>query len=96
MKQLGFTAETVAESIDNWITTGVHLCRLFRLNDLSLSPPERARIYHFYVPVFLWCQEQLKRHRTTFGDDVDVPPLVVYRKSSLHSSLILETYFIQH
>lgn len=77
MKQLGFTAETVAGSIDNWITTGVHLCRLFRLNDLSLSPPERARIYHFYVPVFLWCQEQLKRHRTTFGDDVDVPPLVI-------------------
>ncbi|XP_074564738.1 D-glycerate 3-kinase, chloroplastic [Curcuma longa] len=77
MKQLGFTAETVAESIDNWITNGVRLCQLFRLNDLSLSPPEKARIYHYYVPVFFWCQEQLKRHRTTFGDDVDVPPLVI-------------------
>ncbi|KAG6532183.1 hypothetical protein ZIOFF_006022 [Zingiber officinale] len=77
MKQLGFTAETVAESIDNWITPGMHLCQLFRFDDLSLSPPERARIYHYYVPVFLWCQEQLKSHRLTFGDDVDVPPLVI-------------------
>ncbi|RWW31470.1 hypothetical protein GW17_00003900 [Ensete ventricosum] len=64
MKRLGLTAESVAESIDKWLETGVHLCQLFRLNELSLSLPEKIRIYHFYVPVFLWCEDQLTRHRS--------------------------------
>lgn len=77
MKRLGLTAESVAESIDKWLETGVHLCQLFRLNELSLSPPEKIRIYHFYVPVFLWCEDQLMRHRSMFSEGDDIPPLVV-------------------
>uniref|UniRef100_A0A804ICS3 D-glycerate 3-kinase, chloroplastic n=1 Tax=Musa acuminata subsp. malaccensis TaxID=214687 RepID=A0A804ICS3_MUSAM len=77
MKRLGLTAESVAESIDKWLETGVHLCQLFRLNELSLSPPEKIRIYHFYVPVFLWCEDQLMRHRSMFSEGDDIPPLVI-------------------
>ncbi|KAG1346236.1 D-glycerate 3-kinase, chloroplastic [Cocos nucifera] len=77
MKKLGFTAETVAESIDKWLQCGFHLCQLFRLNDLNLSAPEKARIYHFYVPVFLWCEDQLLRHRSKFNDGDEIPPLVI-------------------
>lgn len=77
MKRLGLTAESVAESIDKWLETGMHLCQLFRLNELNLSPPEKIRIYHFYVPVFLWCEDQLMRHRSMFTEGDDIPPLVV-------------------
>lgn len=77
IKKLGFTAETVAESIDKWLQCGFKLCQLFRLNDLNLSVPEKARIYHFYVPVFLWCEDQVLRHRSKFNDGDEIPPLVV-------------------
>ncbi|WOL10797.1 D-glycerate 3-kinase, chloroplastic isoform X1 [Canna indica] len=77
MKQLGFSAETVADTIDKWLATGVHLCQLFGLNELNLSPPEKARIYHLYVPVFLWCEDQLTRHRSMFDEGDDIPPLVI-------------------
>lgn len=77
IEKLGFTAETVAESIDRWLQIGFRLCQLFRLNDLNLSAPEKARIYHFYVPVFLWCEDQISRHRSKFNDGDEIPPLVV-------------------
>ncbi|XP_038974976.1 LOW QUALITY PROTEIN: D-glycerate 3-kinase, chloroplastic-like [Phoenix dactylifera] len=77
IEKLGFTAETVAESIDRWLQIGFGLCQLFRLNDLNLSAPEKARIYHFYVPVFLWCEDQISRHRSKFNDGDEIPPLVI-------------------
>lgn len=77
MKKLGFTAETVAESIDKWLQCGFHMCQLFQLNDLNLSFPEKARIYHYYVPVFLWCEDQILRHRSKFNDGDEIPPLVI-------------------
>ncbi|KAJ6820466.1 D-glycerate 3-kinase, chloroplastic [Iris pallida] len=77
MKKLGFTAERVTETIDKWILYGGYLCRLFRMNELTLSLAEKARIYHYYIPVFLWCEEQIERHRSMFGDVAEIPPLVI-------------------
>ncbi|OAY81277.1 D-glycerate 3-kinase, chloroplastic [Ananas comosus] len=75
--RLGFTAESIAESIDRWLQCGVHLCQLFQLNKLRLSVPEKVRIYHYYVPVFVWCEDEVLRHRSTFEDGDEVPPLVI-------------------
>ncbi|XP_073007221.1 D-glycerate 3-kinase, chloroplastic [Typha latifolia] len=77
MKKLGFTAETVGESVDKWLQCGGLLCRLFRLNELRLSVPEKARIYHYYVPVFLWCENQISHHKSKFKDGEEIPPLVI-------------------
>nr|CAD1823320.1 unnamed protein product [Ananas comosus var. bracteatus] len=41
LTRLGFTAESIAESIDRWLQCGVHLCQLFQLNKLRLSVPRR-------------------------------------------------------
>lgn len=76
-KELGFTEEKVAETLDKWILYGGYLCRLFQMNELSLSLPEKARIYHYYIPVFLWCEEQIQRHRSRFSDGDEIPPLVI-------------------
>lgn len=78
LNKLGLTPEKVAESIDKWLAYGSHLCRLFQLNKLHLTVPEKARLYHYYLPVFLWCEDQISQHRSTFKDGEDISPLVVF------------------
>jgi len=77
LDKIGITQEQVAESIDNWLLYGRYLCRLFQLNELYLTEPQKARIYHYYVPVFLWCEQQIAEHQSKFKDGEDIPPLVV-------------------
>jgi len=77
LDKLGLTAEEVANSIDRWLTSGSQLCRLFQLNELFLNEAQKVRIYHYYIPVFLWCEDQISRHASMFKDGEDVPPLVV-------------------
>ncbi|KVH98027.1 hypothetical protein Ccrd_023773, partial [Cynara cardunculus var. scolymus] len=77
MDKLGFTQETVANSIDKWLEKGFHVCQLFNLNELYLTTPQKARIYHYYIPVYLWCEQQISDHRSTFKEGDDIPPLVI-------------------
>ncbi|KAK3020548.1 hypothetical protein RJ639_047460 [Escallonia herrerae] len=75
--KLGLSSEMVAESIDKWLAYGLRLCKMFEFNDLSLTTPQKARIYHYYVPVFLWCEQKVSLHRSKFKDGEDIPPLVI-------------------
>ncbi|KAF8400733.1 hypothetical protein HHK36_014033 [Tetracentron sinense] len=77
IKKLGLTPEMVAESIDRWLEYGLYLCRLFQLNELNLSISQKARFYHYYIPVFFWCEDQISHHRSMFKDGEDIPPLVI-------------------
>ncbi|XP_020243991.1 D-glycerate 3-kinase, chloroplastic [Asparagus officinalis] len=77
IEKLGFTQEKVAETIDKWILYGGYLCRLFRMNELTMTLPEKARIYHYYIPVFLWCEEQVQLHRSKFNEEKEIPPLMI-------------------
>lgn len=79
MNKLGYTPEKVGERIDEWLECGLNLSRLFRLDELRLSTPQKARLYHYYIPVFLWCEDQIERHRSTYKDGEEIPPLVVLR-----------------
>ncbi|CAI0396027.1 unnamed protein product [Linum tenue] len=75
--KIGLTAETIAESIDKWILYGSLLCRLFQLSDMYLTDPQRKRFYHYYIPVFIWCENQISKHASQFKDGEDIPPLVI-------------------
>ncbi|KAE7997407.1 hypothetical protein FH972_002046 [Carpinus fangiana] len=77
VNKLGLTPEKVTESIDKWLAYGSYLCRLFQLNELDLTVPQKARLYHYYIPVFLWCEDQIYQHRSTYKDGEDIPPLVI-------------------
>lgn len=77
LDKIGLTSENVAESIDKWISYGSVLCRLFNLNEVNLSIPQKARIFHYYIPVFMWCEDQISQHKSLFKDGEDVPPLVI-------------------
>uniref|UniRef100_K3XYS5 Phosphoribulokinase/uridine kinase domain-containing protein n=1 Tax=Setaria italica TaxID=4555 RepID=K3XYS5_SETIT len=75
--RIGYTKEKIAESIDRWLRCGGQVARLFRLNELQLSEAEKARIYHFYIPVFLWCEDQVIEHRAKYNEGDEIPPLVI-------------------
>ncbi|XVF25043.1 hypothetical protein REPUB_Repub13aG0179700 [Reevesia pubescens] len=77
MHKGGLTPEKVAESIDKWLFYGSKLCRLFQLNELYLTIPQKARFYHYYIPVFVWCEDQISQHTSKFKDGEEIPPLVI-------------------
>ncbi|XP_039117359.1 D-glycerate 3-kinase, chloroplastic [Dioscorea cayenensis subsp. rotundata] len=77
LEQLGYTPEIVADSLDKWLACGVHLCNLFQLNELRLTAPQKMRLYHYYIPVFVWCEDQISRHCSQFADGDEVPPPLV-------------------
>ncbi|CAH8258794.1 unnamed protein product [Arabidopsis lyrata] len=75
--KIGITPQSVGQSIDKWLLYGSQLCRLFQLNELKLTIPQKARLYHYYIPVFIWCEDQIALHNSKFKDGDDVPPLVI-------------------
>ncbi|KAL6497054.1 hypothetical protein OROGR_028983 [Orobanche gracilis] len=77
IEKVGLTSEKVAESIDKWVLCGSQLCRLFQLNEPFLTEPQKVRIYHYYIPVFLWCEQEIASHGSKFKDEDEVPPLVI-------------------
>ncbi|KAG0538953.1 hypothetical protein BDA96_03G281000 [Sorghum bicolor] len=77
VERIGYTKEKVADSIDRWLRCGAQVARLLRLDELQLSEAEKARIYQFYIPVFLWCEDQVIEHRAKYDDGDDIPPLVI-------------------
>lgn len=77
LDKMGLTPENVVDTIDKWIMCGSQLCRLFQLNDLYLNDAQKVRFYHYYIPVFLWCEDQISQHALMFKDGEEVPPLVI-------------------
>lgn len=77
VNKLGLKPEKIAESIDKWIAYNSYLCRLFQLNELYLTVPQKARFFHYYIPVFLWCEDQVSQHMSSFKEGEEVTPLVV-------------------
>lgn len=89
--RLGYTVDEVSSDIDQWLQCGFYLCGLFDMNQSNLSIAQKARIYHYYIPVFFWCQDKIQNHRSQFKDGDDIPPFVVPRSSSIHTLLILSS-----
>ncbi|XP_057454242.1 D-glycerate 3-kinase, chloroplastic [Lotus japonicus] len=77
LNKIGLTQEKVAESIDKWLSYGRYLCQLFQLNELFLTVPQKIRVYHYYIPVFLWCEDQVVQHQAMAKNKEDTPPLVI-------------------
>lgn len=82
IKKLGLTPEMVASTMDQWLECGLHLCRLFGMNKLNLTTAQKARLYRYYIPVYLWCEDQILDHRSKFRDGDEIAPLVVFTLSN--------------
>lgn len=91
LKKIGFTSEMVGQRIDEWLALGVKLSRQLQFDEFALSQSEKVRIYHYYVPVFLWCKRELETHSSKFKPGEAVPALVVITHlhvSSCHNNAL--------
>ncbi|KAL9244662.1 hypothetical protein vseg_018418 [Gypsophila vaccaria] len=77
LDKVGLSREKIGDSIDKWLLCGSQLCRLFQLNEFDLNDAQKVRIFHYYIPVYLWCEEQISQHASTFKDGEDVLPLMI-------------------
>ncbi|KAG0591531.1 hypothetical protein KC19_1G181600 [Ceratodon purpureus] len=77
LMKIGFTPEMVGQRIDEWLALGVKLSRQLKFDESALSQSEKVRIYHYYVPVFLWCKRELETHTSKFKLGEPVPALMI-------------------
>ncbi|XP_022992257.1 D-glycerate 3-kinase, chloroplastic isoform X2 [Cucurbita maxima] len=77
IEKLGMSPQNVADAIDKWLAYGSYLCRLFKVNEMELTIPQKARFYHYYIPVFFWCEDQISQHHSSFKEEEEIPPLVI-------------------
>ncbi|KAH7433411.1 hypothetical protein KP509_07G068000 [Ceratopteris richardii] len=77
LSKTGHTPDSVKESFDEWIELGLRLSRNLGFNELFLSPSEKIRIYHYYLPVFMWCKRQLTLHESQYKESEEIPALVI-------------------
>ncbi|CAN6456276.1 unnamed protein product [Victoria cruziana] len=96
LSRLGLTQEIVAETIDRWLEYGSHLCRLFGMNELDLTISEKIRIYHYYIPVFIWCQKEILYHKSKFKDGEQTSPLVIGISAPQGSGKTTLVYALNH
>ncbi|KAL5975195.1 hypothetical protein ACLOJK_031874 [Asimina triloba] len=77
IEKLGLTPDMVSSKIDRWLECGLYLSRLFGFNELNLTTAQKARFYHYYIPVYFWCENQISLHKSKFKDGDEIPPLVI-------------------
>ncbi|XP_058004028.1 D-glycerate 3-kinase, chloroplastic-like [Hevea brasiliensis] len=61
----------------------------------SLKKPQKARFYHYYIPVFLWCEDKISKYMSQFKDGEDIPPLVI-GFSAPQAIVICETIIVKN
>ena len=62
-RELGWGAAEVVARREEWDRLARTLCQQLQLQPDSLSPSQRARVYHYYLPTYLWLLQRLQAHR---------------------------------
>mmetsp|Transcript_14462 Transcript_14462/g.45974 ORF Transcript_14462/g.45974 Transcript_14462/m.45974 type:complete len:388 (-) Transcript_14462:69-1232(-) len=80
LAKCGLTAASVKENLAEWKTLGSQIARNLEFDASSITEVERLRIYHYYLPCYMWCKEQVAEHKrryTAAGGVGNAPPLVI-------------------
>ncbi|GBG59596.1 Glycerate 3-kinase (GlyK) [Chara braunii] len=64
MRKSGIKPEDVLRDLDTWKDLGRKLVEQIGLNVRELTEPDMARLFHYYLPAFMWCWRQLREHKT--------------------------------
>jgi len=97
LEKTGSSVQEVANTIDQWLECGIQLCRLLGFNELLLTEAQMVRVYHYYVPVYLWCERELLQHRAKFKDDAEeIPPFVFGVSAPQGSGKTTLVYALDH
>lgn len=62
LKSCGMTTEDVEANLDEYIDVSNHMCANLGIDTSRMSDAEAARIYEYYLPVYVWCETQRKEH----------------------------------
>ncbi|GLJ30809.1 hypothetical protein SUGI_0611350 [Cryptomeria japonica] len=92
------TVEVSEDNIGEWLECGSRVCRLLGFDEHLLTPEQKARVFHYYAPVYLWCQRQLSHHRDKFQHDghSHIPPLVIGVSAPQGSGKTTLVYTLDH
>ena len=65
MASCGLTTADIAAALPEWLSKGSEIAKnlKFPQDFNSLEEFQKSRIYQYYLPVFFWCQNQLKAHK---------------------------------
>eukprot|EP00899_Mesostigma_viride_P020206 jgi/Mesvir1/28187/Mv04744-RA.1 len=69
----GITPSEVRREIFSWDRLATTLAQAlgYPAGFQQQSPSQRARIYHLYLPLYMWCQRQLWAHRLVYARGAD-------------------------
>lgn len=65
LRRAGIAESTVRENISDWQLLGEKLAKQLKFDADGLSDSEKLRIYHYYLPTFFWCRQQLQLHQSS-------------------------------
>lgn len=73
----GVALDSIAQDMDRWLALGLRLAEQLKLDHDNLDEIQRKRLYHYYLPVYFWCLDQLAQHRVLHKDSPTIPALVI-------------------
>jgi len=61
----GITPLSVHTDISKWEQIGEQLAKQMGFNHELMDTVQKLRVYHYYLPVYFWCESQLITHRAS-------------------------------
>eukprot|EP00898_Chlorokybus_atmophyticus_P004203 jgi/Chlat1/4784/Chrsp31S04775 len=85
LAKVGLSKADVEREIGTWKSLGSRLCEQLGFDKDALNDAQMRRVYQYYLPVFLWVQKQLWKHRLSYVNGASTagpnsgppPPLMV-------------------
>lgn len=73
----GISPDSIVDDFSKWRILGDRLAFQLGFDANNLDNVQRLRIYHYYLPVFFWVNQQLEQHRAKHVGAPTTPALVV-------------------
>lgn len=75
LRKVGLSLEDVQRDAESWAALAHDLAVQLGFDMADVSDSQLRRIFHYYLPVFSWCWQQLQRRRAEVGEGA--APLVI-------------------
>jgi hypothetical protein len=62
LKACHISSDDISANLDEYIDVSSHMCSNLGIKPSSMSTAEEARIYQYYLPVYVWCEAQRREH----------------------------------
>eukprot|EP00200_Dunaliella_tertiolecta_P002230 CAMPEP_0202351190 /NCGR_PEP_ID=MMETSP1126-20121109/7943_1 /ASSEMBLY_ACC=CAM_ASM_000457 /TAXON_ID=3047 /ORGANISM="Dunaliella tertiolecta, Strain CCMP1320" /LENGTH=376 /DNA_ID=CAMNT_0048943275 /DNA_START=154 /DNA_END=1284 /DNA_ORIENTATION=- len=63
LARCGISPESVHTNLTSWVQLGEQLAKQLGFNHDNMDAVQKLRVYHYYLPVYFWCTQQLRLHK---------------------------------